>query len=230
MAKSNDMIDVYLEQGDKRVFAGAIDWPGWCRAAKDQDSALEALVGIAPRYAKVLSHSRLGFQTPDNANTFNVTERLKGTMTTDFGAPDVAPEADSRPIDDAELQRLQNILRACWRALQAAAEDAKGKQLSKGPRGGGRDLDKIVEHVIGAESNYVRRLAWKSEKSNAETIADQIEHAQKQALAALAAAARGEMPTQGPRGGKLWQPRYYVRRSAWHILDHVWEIEDRSGT
>ena len=228
MSKSNDTIDIYLEQGDKRMFAGAIDWPGWCRAAKDEESALQALLEIAPRYAKVLSHSKLGFHTPD-ATAFKVIEHLKGTMTTDFGAPDVAPEADSRPIDDEELHRLQKILRACWQALATAAEKAKGKELSKGPRGGGRDLDKIVEHVLGAEGSYLNRLAWRRGKTSATGLAEQIEQAQQEATAALAAAAQGEMPTQGPRGGKLWQPRYFVRRSAWHILDHVWEIEDRSA-
>ena len=26
-----------------------------------------------------------------------------------------------------------------------------------------------------------------------------------------------------------WPPRYASRRLIWHILDHAWEIEDRSG-
>jgi len=229
MTKSNNMIDIYLEIGQKRVFAGAIDWPGWCRAAKDENAALQALLDAAPRYAKVLSRSQLGFHAPDDLDALKVTERLKGNATTDFGAPDVAPKADGQAIDDEELRRLQNILRACWRALGAAAEAAKGNELSKGPRGGGRDLDKIVEHVLGAEGSYVGRLAWKAEKRAATSIAEQIEQAIQDAQDALAAAARGEMPKQGPRGGKLWEPRYFVRRSAWHILDHVWEIEDRSA-
>jgi hypothetical protein len=229
MTKSDKTIDIYLEIGQKRVFAGAIDWPGWCRAAKDEDSALQALLDAAPRYAQVLSHSQLGFHAPEDLNELKVAERLKGNTTTDFGAPDMAPKADGQAIDDEELRRLQNILRACWRALGAAAGAAEGKELSKGPRGGGRDLDKIVEHVLGAEGSYVGRLAWKREQREAKSTAEQIEHAAQDAQDALAAAARGEMPKQGPRGGKLWQPRYFVRRSAWHILDHVWEIEDRSA-
>jgi hypothetical protein len=46
-------------------------------------------------------------------------------------------------------------------------------------------------------------------------------------LTSLEAAARGELPRVGPRGGLRWTPRFYVRYSAWHILDHAWEIEDR---
>jgi hypothetical protein len=47
------------------------------------------------------------------------------------------------------------------------------------------------------------------------------------ALLALAAAARDELPKHGPRGGVIWTPRYFVRRAAWHMLDHTWELEDR---
>jgi hypothetical protein len=49
-------------------------------------------------------------------------------------------------------------------------------------------------------------------------------------LDALEASARGEIPARGPRGGRRWSPRYFVRRATWHILDHVWEIEDRMLT
>ncbi len=46
-------------------------------------------------------------------------------------------------------------------------------------------------------------------------------------LAGLGAGARGEIPERGSRGGTLWTPRYFVRRVAWHTLDHAWELEDR---
>jgi hypothetical protein len=46
-------------------------------------------------------------------------------------------------------------------------------------------------------------------------------------LDGLTAAAQGKIPAQGPRGGKRWSPRYFVRRVAWHVLDHAWELEDR---
>ena len=31
-----------------------------------------------------------------------------------------------------------------------------------------------------------------------------------------------------PLPGGAWTQRYAARRIAWHILDHAWEIEDRS--
>ena len=54
-----------------------------------------------------------------------------------------------------------------------------------------------------------------------------IEAIQQADEQALAFATSDEMPATGPRGGALWKPRYFVRRSTWHILDHAWEIEDR---
>jgi hypothetical protein len=35
-----------------------------------------------------------------------------------------------------------------------------------------------------------------------------------------------EAPLKAP--GKRWPPRYAARRIAWHVLDHAWEIEDRT--
>src|SRR5262245_39240060 len=107
MAQSSHTIDIYLEIGDKRTFAGAIDWPGWCRIGRDEDSALQALVDYGPRYAGVLHAAHIAFDASADVSSLAVVERLTGNSTTDFGAPDVAPTSDTRPIDDDELQRLQ---------------------------------------------------------------------------------------------------------------------------
>src|SRR5829696_3273491 len=112
MAKSANNFEVYLEIGKKRTFAGAIQWPGWCRSGRDESAALQALFEAGPRYASILRKSRLGFQVPQDVSAFVVVERLKGNATTDFGAPDMIPISDSNPIDDAELRRLQAILKA----------------------------------------------------------------------------------------------------------------------
>lgn len=228
MGRSADALDVYLEVGQKRIFAAALDWPGWCRSGRDEASALQALFEYGPRYARVLDASRLKFQTPADVAAFTVTERLEGNTTTDFGAPDVAPSSDARPIDTPELLRLQAVLKASWQALDAAVSAAAGKELRKGPRGGGRDAEGIVQHVVGAEKSYVGRLAWRIDRYDEQNSAEVANLVHQAALDALAAAARGELPERGPRGGALWLPRYFVRRVAWHVLDHVWEIEDRA--
>jgi hypothetical protein len=216
-------IYVYVEAGSKRVFAGALDWPGWCRAGRDETTALQALLAYGPRYADVLRPSGIDFQAPSVETDLNLVERLAGSMTTNFGAPDVAPSADTRPVDAAGLRRLQTLLEACWGKFDDAVAEAAGKPLSKGPRGGGRELDEIARHVAEVDAAYLRRLGWKPEPGQANGVS-KIRQA---VLNALAVAARGEGPLSGPRGGKLWSPRYFVRRMAWHVLDHAWEIEDR---
>jgi hypothetical protein len=212
-------MDVYLEVGAKRMFAGALEWPGWCRTARDEGSALEALLAYAPRYAAALKGSRLGFEAPTD---LRVVEHLPGDATTDFGAPSAAPAIDAEPMTEADLRRAQALLRACWRAFDAAVHAATGKELRKGPRGGGRDLETIVEHVVGADAGYLRMIGA---KAGAEREAGP-EPMRAAISTALASAVRDGVPPS-PRGGKRWMPRYFVRRSAWHVLDHAWEIEDR---
>jgi hypothetical protein len=112
------------------------------------------------------------------------------------------------------------VLAACWQELDTAALAAAGKELRKGPRGGGRDLEGVLRHVREAQKGYLGSLGA---KAGGDTVAE----LRAMAVEALAASARGEFSEYGPRGGKRWPARYFVRRSAWHILDHVWEIEDR---
>lgn len=228
MTKSSRTIEVYLEIGSKRTFAGALDWPGWCRSGRGEEAALQALVAAGPRYAHILRATSLGFQAPADVAAFSVVERLTGNATTDFGAPDIAPASDAQPVDDAELQRFQTILKALWEAFDETVQLATGKVLRTGPRGGGRNVDQIIRHVLEADSSYLARLAWKRPKSEAGELSEELSHTRQVILDALAAATRGETPVRGPRGGVIWTPRYFVRRVAWHALDHIWEIEDRS--
>ncbi|GIK36294.1 MAG: hypothetical protein BroJett011_01270 [Chloroflexota bacterium] len=225
MAQSK--INMYLEIGQKRTFAGAIDWPGWCRSGRDEAAALQALLDSGPRYGRILQAARIEFQAPAAVAEFAVIERLEGNTTTDFGAPDLAPSSDAEPVDDTELERLQRLLKACWQAFDTAVQTASGKELRKGPRGGGRDLEGITRHVLGAEAGYLSALGWKFRQGEAEDLSEELARTRQAVLDALAAAAHGEIPERGPRGGVRWTPRYFVRRAAWHVLDHVWEIEDR---
>jgi hypothetical protein len=230
MARVAETIDVYLEVGQKRTFAAALDWPGWCRRGSDEESALQALVDYGPRYARVFQRTTLKFTPPDDASAFNMVERLKGNDATDFGAANVAPSRDAESFDDEALRRSQTLLRAVWRAFDRAVEAGTGQELSKGPRGGGRDLDRIVGHVLEADGGYLSRLARKVRQDEAAGQDEALAATRKAMLEALEAGARGEIPEHGPRGGALWTPRYFVRRVAWHTLDHAWEIEDRIGS
>jgi hypothetical protein len=195
---------------------------------RDEDTALQTLFEYGPRYQQILRSVRLGFRVPKDISAFVVVERLKGNATTDFGAPDMAPTSDAQPLDKGELRRLQSILKACWRAFDASVEKAEGKALRVGPRGGGRALDGIVQHVLGAETGYLSQLGGKMSQSDSSPLSP--EPIRQAILKTLKASARDEIAEYGPRGGKRWLPRYFVRREAWHVLDHVWEIEDRLMT
>lgn len=223
-------VSVYLEVGKKRVFAGALSWPGWCRSGKDEDSALQALLEYAPRYAKALRRKKLGFTAPRDGSGFDVVERLAGDATTDFGAPGKTPKVDQHRVDRREVTRLLDVLQACWFEFDAAERAAKGKELRKGPRGGGRDLDKIVRHVIEADGGYLSRIGARHTFDEKADRAKEMERLRRAIVDALSSAAEGKPVAKGPRGGVRWTPRYFVRRSAWHVLDHAWEIEDRAVT
>ena len=220
-------VDVYVEAGSKRTFAAAIEWPGCCRSGRDEAGALAALVEYGPRYEAAAGASVRGFSAP-RASALTVVERLHGNATTDFGAPSVAPAADARPVDAAQLERLLKLLGACWDAFDGAVDDAAGRELRKGPRGGGREVDGIVEHVVGAEAMYVTRLAAKGPNVEGRDQRDAAAAVRDVVRGTLRRAVTEGLPSAGPRGGKIWLPRYMVRRAAWHVLDHAWEIQDRS--
>jgi hypothetical protein len=197
---------VYLEVGKHRTFACSLDWPGWCRAGKDEQSALDTLGDYAPRYAIVAVEA--GIKFPKKAgDAFDIVERLPGDASTDFGVIGKPVATDSQPLTAAVAARQLALLEASWRVLDRVVAGAPAS-LRKGPRGGGRDRDKIVEHVVSAEASYFRKLGGK-------TRADVV---------AILGAARAGTPLVE----KGWPPRYAYRRIVWHVLDHAWEIQDKS--
>jgi hypothetical protein len=227
LAKRTKVIEVYLETGKKRVFASAVEWPGWTRAGRDEATAFGTILAYAPRYERALQSTKLDFHAPKELDDFEVIERLPGNSTTDFGAPDIPAPSDDKALDKSSLERSIAILNSCWDALSDVYDSANGKELRKGPRGGGREIDAIIMHVIDSYYGYLSALGWKAKREKADSIQATIKKAKQDTIDALTAAHDGEIEKEGPRGGSRWQPLYFVRRSAWHILDHVWEIEDR---
>jgi len=214
---------VYLETAKTRVFAIVPAWPGWCRGARSADAALQALVDYVPRYTLALQGVDLVFPSINSVADLQVVASLPGNAVTDFGAPDRPLPGDELPVDAPELERMRTFLHVAWRAFDRAVQAARGKSLRTGPRGGGRDLDKMIEHVRGGQQAYLTALGGKLNPGGSDT------DLRLEILETLAASVRGEIPALGPRGGKRWTPRYFVRRSAWHALDHAWELEDRAG-
>ncbi len=213
-------IPVYLEIGQKRVFASALDWPGWTRAAKDEKTALETLAAYAPRYSAVPTAARIEFVAGAKP-TFKIVERVRGNPTTDFGAPAIPASSDTKPLAPKEAECICALLAASWKVFDAVVAKAPA-ELRKGPRGGGRDRDKIADHIIDAESAYTPKLGLKLNTPMRDDRAG-VQANRKAILDAIRGSA-GAPQT----GEKRWPPRYVARRMAWHLLDHAWEIEDRS--
>lgn len=210
-------IPIYLEIGSKRCFASSIEWPGWCRSGKTEDAAVTALIEVAPRYAEIArrAHKRFPKTEPER---FEVVERIEGNATTDFGAPGKVPKADYEDFDRNESNRLAGLLQASWEFLDEVVAGAPA-ELRKGPRGGGRDRDAVYRHVLGAESSYARSIGLKLKEP---------ELGDHQAIHQMRAAILERIVPGGGVPDKGWPIPYFVRRDAWHVLDHAWEIQDKS--
>lgn len=195
---------VVLEVGRVWVFASALDWPGWCRRGKGEHAALDALLDVVDRFRLVAGP---GFDPGE----LHVVDRLPGSAITDFGAPGAVSALDAEPPHVATSARATRLLEACWHHFDGVVARAPAV-LAKGPRGGGRDRDAIVDHVREAERTYGRKVGvrvaprtpWPGQRA--------------EILAGLVA---------GAPGG-VWPARYAFRRIAWHVLDHAWEIEDKA--
>jgi hypothetical protein len=218
-------IAVCLEVAPKQAFASALDWPGWCRGGRDEGAALEALAGYAERYAPVAERAGVGFPS---TVAFDVVERLAGGPTTAFAAPEcrrpfpqVTAEAERAEITPAAARRLVGLVSAAWTTFDEVAA-ASPAELRKGPRGGGRDRDAVIDHVIAAETAYARKIGVKLGRPASDDIAAIEER--REAIAAVVGVPSDGSPVV-PDG---WTRRYAARRIAWHVLEHAWEMEDRA--
>lgn len=205
--------------GAKRVFASAVDWPGWSRSGRDEAGAQQALLDYAARYAAVPRKARIRFAAPSRCV---VIESLAGDATTDFGAPSRPAALEAEALDARATTRLSALLAAAWTVFDDAA-GAAPPTLRKGPRGGGRDRDAMVEHVLAAEHAYARKIGVRSA---------QPQRGDRSAIMATRNAVREAITAAArhPESADLaWPARYAARRIAWHALDHAWEMEDRAG-
>jgi hypothetical protein len=227
--RAGPAIRAYVETGSKRVFVGAEDWPGWARSGRDRDAAIDALIAYGPRYKATMKSAAAALAPPADRSGVEIVERLKGDSTTDFGALGASPKSDRLDLSEGDAKRLVTLLRAAWRAFDRSADAARGKSLRKGPRGGGRSSQAIVRHVMEAEAAYLAKLGASYRKITQSTDVDaEMADIRAEAVKLFRSRARGEPAPRTPRSGSLWTPQYFARRSAWHALDHAWEIEDRT--
>ena len=213
-----ERLTVAIEGTRKKVFASALEWPGWSRSGKTPEAAIENLLAYAPRYAPVVLAAGLTLGTEFEVD---VVEQLEGGGGTEFGVPSLPTAADARPTDAPEAARLAAIVEASWAEFDRIAAAAPAA-LRKGPRGGGRDRDKMVGHVNESDWYYAREIGIRDRKpaSGDRAAVDALRAAMLTIL---------RQPSDGRSlGDRRWPARYAARRIAWHALDHAWEIEDRS--
>ncbi|MEX0783836.1 MAG: hypothetical protein WD557_14425 [Dehalococcoidia bacterium] len=217
---------VMIETGPKgkKVAAVAPDWPGLERGGKTEEAAIERLLAYLPRYAPLakLAGMEAEFAAVTSAE---VAERYPGTGSTDFwGISFAFSDIDRQAASSAELDRELALMRACWTFFDEVRARVSA-ELRKGPRGGGRERDHVVRHTFGVEQDWAGGLGLPGLPPDGPVLTDEGVSAHRDAYcnAIVAFHAEGKM-------AKKWPLRYLIRHTAYHTLDHAWEMEDRDLT
>ena len=216
---------VMLEIGpkDKKVVAVASDWPGLERGAKTEEAAIARLQAYLPRYAPVANLAGMGAEFATIA-TVDMVERYRGTGSTDFwGISFAFSDIDRQVVSSVELERELTLMQACWTFFDEVRSRVSA-ELQKGPRGGGRDRDRIVRHTLGAELDWATKLGLPIPDAGT-ILTDEGLRAHRDAYrtAIRAFHAQGKL-------ARTWPLRYLIRHTSYHTLDHAWEMEDKDLT
>ncbi|HEY1292469.1 MAG TPA: hypothetical protein VGJ60_05185 [Chloroflexota bacterium] len=201
--------------------AFAIDWPGWSRGAKIPAEALATLDSYRPRYRPVALAAGMGDEF-DAAGPLEVIQEQVGTGSTDFWGISFAPsDTEQDPMSDTEFDRKIKLLRACWVLFDMVAVRVS-PDMRKGPRGGGRDRDTIIRHTIRTESeDFAKRVGLRTPAGGALTPAGLVAYRE-----AYVAAMRAYNSAEAKRM-RSWTLPFLIRHSAFHVMDHAWEMEDK---
>jgi hypothetical protein len=204
----------------KRWVAVAADWPGLERGGKTEDLAVAKLVDYVPRYLPIAKRVRLGSQLKAQT-TVDIIGRYTGTGSTDFWGISFAPSPlDRQPFDAPTFDRQVRLLRAAWAEFDQTAARVSA-ELRPGVRGGGRSRDKIISHVLANEGEeFSRRVDATSELADLLKPSGLAKHRDR-----FVEAMRAWYQEDKPLG--KWTVPYLLRHTAYHVLDHTWEMQDR---
>ena len=207
---------------EKKVAAFAVDWPGWSRGAKTGPAAVELLETYRDRYRPVAGLAGLAPEF-DAAGALELVEDHVGVGSTDFWGISFAPSSfEQEPMPGDEIERKLALLQAAWRYFDEVAARVS-PDLAKGPRGGGRDRDEIIRHALGWErADLVKRVGIVADPVVPDTPEGLRSHRDEFVAALRAYNAEGRMA-----GGRNWTIALLLRHTAFHVLDHAWEMEDK---
>ena len=207
---------------EKKVAAFAIDWPGWSRGAKAPDAAFELLEAYRERYRPITRLAGLEAEF-DRAGALEIVEDHVGVGSTDFWGISFAPSSfEQAPMPEDELDRKVALLEAAWRFFDDVAARVS-LELEKGPRGGGRNRDEIVRHVLlWEQADLVRKVGvvWPAGE-------DRTPDGLRAHRGAFLAALRDYNAEGKLARGRNWTIPLLLRHTAFHALDHAWEMEDK---
>jgi hypothetical protein len=216
-----DGLRLILEIGKKRkVVAGATDWPGLDRWGTSEDHAIARVSAYVPRYAGVAERAGMGTAFA-RAHDSEVVERVPGSSSTDFwGVAHVPSDIEREILPPADLERRLDLLRACWAHFDDVAARVS-PELRPGSRSGGRSRDQIIRHVLGTEPDqFSRKVEVRTPIGVVFTVAGLATHRREYLDAIRAYNADG-------KPARTWPIQFLVRRTAHHVMDHAWEMEDR---
>jgi hypothetical protein len=215
---------VILEIGKKRkVVAAAIDWPGLDRSGSSEDDALSKLSSYLPRYTGVVERAGMA-NTFTESGELEVIERVPGSSSTDFfGIAHVPSEFEREVLSTQDLDRRLTLLSACWAEFDDVASRVS-EELRPQPRGGGRTRDQIIRHTYGTEpENWSRKVGVRTAIEVVLTPEGLARHGQEYLDAIRSYNSEG-------KPARTWPIQFLIRRTAHHVLDHAWEMEDRDLT
>jgi predicted RNase H-like HicB family nuclease len=222
-----DQLRVALEIGPKgkKAVAVAPDWPGLSRGAKTGEEAIENLRFYLPRYAQVATLADMSAEF-EAIQEIDLVEQYPGTPSTDFwGVSFAFSSIDKQDMSADELERELRLMQACWMFFDDVRSRVSA-EMQKGPRGGGRDRDHIVRHAFAAERDWAQKVAVLTPEGAMLTDDGLKEHRHVYCQAIR------DYHAQGKLSGKVakWPLRYLIRHTAYHTLDHAWEMEDKDLT
>lgn len=215
-----------LERGTKgrRVVVFAVDWPGWSRGAKTPEEGVEVLESYRERYRPVAAAAGLQREF-DAAGPLEVVEDRIGTGSTDFWGISFSPcSLEQEPMGDDELERKLALLRACWAFFDDVAARVS-PEMRKGPRGGGRDRDVIIRHTVRTESEDFAKKVGLRVPERAALEPKALRTYREDYLRAIRAYNAGEVKRM-----RSWNLPFLIRHSAFHTMDHAWEMQDKDLT
>jgi len=207
---------------EKKSAAFALDWPGWSRGAKVPSDAVELLETYRGRYLPVARLAGLGGEF-EAAGKIKIVEDHVGVGSTDFWGISFAPSSlEQGPMGEEELERKLTLLQAAWRYFDDVAARVS-PELRKGPRGGGRNRDEIIRHALGWErADLVKRVGVVVDPVVPPTPDGFGSHRDEYVAALRTYNAEGRMAR-----GRNWTIALLLRHTAFHVLDHAWEMEDK---